>query len=68
MSAVATMVECEGKSHARRGREAPVQEACREANQSWGYLVHPALLPTVFAPEPKAQEQANGEETAARKV
>lgn len=39
----------------------------REAGM-WGYLVHPSLLPTIFAPSGSGLQAAAGEEPTARKV
>lgn len=70
MGAVATSVERENADLAQgaRRRETPGQAVRREGPASWGYLTHPALLPTVFAPGGKAEEPATTEEVAARKA
>ena len=39
----------------------------REAGM-WGYLVHPSLLPTIFAPSGSGPQSPAGEDTTARKV
>jgi len=39
----------------------------REAGM-WGYLVHPSLLPTIFAPSGSGPQLPAGEESTARKV
>ncbi len=70
MGAVATTVERLSTDLARaaRRRETPLPAVRREGPASWGYLTHPSLLPTVFAPGGKAEEPTTGEEAAARKV
>jgi hypothetical protein len=70
MGAMATTVERGSTNQvpAARRREAPEPAARREGLASWGYLTHPALLPTVFAPGEKAQQQASREEVAERKA
>jgi len=50
-----------------RRREVPNMEQRRET-PAWGYLVHPSLLPTVFAPSSGAPSGDPGQEVAARKV
>jgi hypothetical protein len=42
--------------------------APRSEGTAWGYLVHPALMPTVYSPGGDASGDAPGEEVAARKV
>jgi hypothetical protein len=71
MGAMATTVERGNvdQAPAARRREAPEPAARREGPASWGYLTHPALLPTVFAPGERAGEPTAGEEeVAARKA
>jgi hypothetical protein len=64
MGAMATTVERGDGDRGRvtRRREAPVPATRQEGAGSWGYLSHPALLPTVFAPGAKAPEPEAGEE------
>jgi hypothetical protein len=50
-----------------RGEGAPATAASREA-LAWGYLVHPSLMPTVFARRERASEDNPGKEVAARKT
>jgi len=70
MGAVATTVERDNRDLAQgaRRREAPSPVARREATASWGYLTHPALLPTVFAPSGQTEEPATTKEVAARRA
>jgi hypothetical protein len=35
---------------------------------AWGYVVHPALMPTVYSPSDDASAASGGEEVAARRV
>jgi hypothetical protein len=56
------------QSPGARRPEAPSRAPRGHGQPSWGYLTHPALLPTVFAPGGKAQEPQTGEEVAARKA
>ncbi len=50
----------------RTGRTAPPLEAQPET-AAWGYLTHPALMPTVFSPSGE-DGAGDGEEVAERKV
>jgi len=70
MGAVATRVERENKDRAQGAprRGAPGPEVRREGPASWGYLTHPALLPTVFAPGEQAPVPVTTTEVAARKA
>jgi hypothetical protein len=70
MGAVVTTAERLSTEPARaaRRRETPLPAVRREGPASWGYLTHPSLLPTVFAPSRKAEEPATGEEAAARRA
>jgi len=70
MGAVATTVKRDNGDQplGARRRETPLPAVRREGPASWGYLTHPALLPTVFAPGGKAEEPATTEEVAARKA
>ncbi len=70
MGATVTSVERGNANRAQgaRRREAPEPAVRREGPASWGYLVHPSLLPTVFAPGGPPQERETEEEAAARKV
>jgi hypothetical protein len=47
--------------------ETPVTGPRRET-AAWGYLVHPSLMPTVFAPGGDAAANRTAEEVAARRV
>ena len=38
------------------------------AGAAWGYVAHPALMPTVYSPSGEASGDAPGEEVAARRV
>ncbi len=49
-----------------RRRDAPESVAVRET-VAWGYLVHPSLLPTVFAPS-QDDPVPDGTKVVARKV
>ena len=49
-----------------RPKEAPAAAAAETA--VWGYLVHPSLLPTTFAPSGNAPEGDSQEQPTARKV
>ena len=42
--------------------------ATDSSGAAWGYLVHPALMPTIYSPGGDASGDAPGEEVAARKV
>ena len=70
MGAVATTGERDNADLAQgaRRRETPGQAVRREGAASWGYLTHPALLPTVFAPGGQAVEPATTKEVAARRA
>jgi hypothetical protein len=57
-------------SHAAERKGAP-----RSEGKAWGYLAHPALMPTVYSPSADASDEAvppdsgaSDEEVAARKV
>ena len=52
---------------AMRRAEAPEPVAQREGVAAWGYLVRPALMPTVFSTSSALESEAC-EEVAARKV
>jgi hypothetical protein len=43
-------------------------QAARSEGSAWGYLAHPALMPTVYSPGGESQEDAPVEGMAARKV
>ena len=49
-------------------RAAQPQPVPRSAGAAWGYLAHPALMPTVYSPVGDASGDAPGEEVAARRV
>jgi hypothetical protein len=42
--------------------------APRRESAAWGYVVHPSLMPTVFAPSGSAAASGTVEEVAARRV
>ena len=49
-------------------RAVPPQGASRSEGPAWGYLAHPALMPTVYSPSGDTSGDAPGEEVAARRV
>jgi len=49
-------------------RAAQPQAASRSESSAWGYLAHPALMPTVYSPSGETQADAPAEEMVARKV
>ncbi len=57
------------RERAEAVRTAPPPAARSDAS-AWGYLAHPALMPTVYSPSGDASGEgdAAGEEVAARKV
>lgn len=56
-------------STAERGRRAERHVAGTDsAGAAWGYLTHPALLPTVFSRSDECCEEVTGTDVAERKV
>jgi len=58
----------QGESMSLGCRTDTPSSAPRREPAAWGYLVHPSLMPTVFAPSGSAPAIAAPEEVAARKV
>ncbi len=63
----------EALRHANRASEkgpgaAQPDDVRRAEASAWGYLAHPALMPTVFVPRDDDAGEASGEEVTARKV
>jgi ABC-type nitrate/sulfonate/bicarbonate transport system substrate-binding protein len=56
------------RDRADAARAAEREAAPRPEGSAWGYLVHPALMPTVYSPSGEAQVAAPLEEVVARKV
>lgn len=56
----------EGERMPKRWRSEPPAPRCDIA--TWGYVVHPSLLPTVFAPSGSPPSSATSHEVVARKV
>lgn len=57
------------RARAEASRAAQSNPAPRgDGAAAWGYLAHPALMPTVFSPSDAADDDENGEDVAARKV
>jgi hypothetical protein len=43
-------------------------QAARSEGSAWGYLAHPALMPTVYSPDGGKDPDVPAEEMVARKV
>ena len=56
------------RSWAEASRAAAPAEAREREGSAWGYLVHPALLPTVYSPGGEATGETQEMDVAERKV
>jgi hypothetical protein len=57
-----------GRNRADGSRADVRPDAPRSEGALWAYLVHPALMPTVYSPGEDDAGEEPGEEVAARKV
>jgi hypothetical protein len=67
---VGAMVAAMRRANRDRADAARASEprTARAEGSPWGYLAHPALMPTVYSPSDESQADAPGEEMVARKV
>ncbi len=68
---VGAMVAALRRVNRDRAEAARASRPARPESSAWGYLAHPALMPTVYSPSGDASDadaEAPGEEVAARKV
>ena len=68
VGAMVAAIRRANRDWAEASRAPQPKAAPRSEGTAWGYLVHPALMPTVYSPSDDASGDALDEEVAARKV